>query len=135
MTMIGGDLLACWTMALVSPRDDVLSPQLTRSGPTDALDDSHRPPVVIMVDELRASFRDDGRRINASGELRRQDDGEDGGRWDGGWSACSSARADADRARPLADLCCGCCWAADCGIASASRATASTGRAVACSGM
>jgi len=78
--MIGGDLLACWTMELVSPSDEELSPQLTRSGPTDAFDDSHRPPVVIMVDELRASFRDEGRRINASGELRRLDDGDEGGR-------------------------------------------------------
>jgi len=115
--------------------DDELSPQLTRNGPTAvALDDSHRPPVVIMVDELRASFRDDGRRMNASGELRRLDDGEVGGRCDGGWSACSRARAEADRARPLADLIC-CGAAADCGIASASRATANAGRTLACSGM
>lgn len=149
--MIGGDLLACCT-TLVSPMDDELSPQLIRSG-ADALDDSHRPPVVIMVDELRASFRDDGRRMNDSGELRRLDDGDTGGRWwcDGG-SACNRARADADRARPPAptSFCClpatakddseHCCCAgrvSSCcsSAASASRATASTGLAAACSGM
>lgn len=141
MTIMGGDLLACWT-TLVSPpvMDDELSLQLIRSGAV-ALDVSHRPPVVIMVDELRASFRDDGRRMNASGELRRLDDGDDGGRWDGcGGSDCNRARAEADKARPqetpdnfgclLADE----CWAG-CGTASANLATASMGRAVACNGM
>lgn len=153
MAMIGGDLLACWT-TLVSPlMDEELSPQLIRSG-ADALDDSHRPPVVIIVDELRASFRDDGRRMNDSGELRRLDDGDTGGRWwcDGG-STCNRARADADRARPPAptSFCCllttvkddseHCCCigrASSCccsSAASASLATASTGRAAACNGM
>lgn len=113
-----------------------------------AADDSHRPPVVMMVDELRANLREDGRRMNASGELRRLDDGDGGGGCAAcGRSICNSARADADRARPpaligfwrnrLADC-------KDCGggggactrpSTAASPATAKIGLAVACNGM
>lgn len=104
------------------------------------MDDNHRPPVVIMVDELRASLRDDGRRMNASGELRRLDDGDGGGggRWCDAGSACNRASADVDRARapttgfsrfPVAtasggEFC-----------ASVNPATANMGRAVVCNGM
>jgi len=141
MAMMGGDLLACWTTLVSPPTDDELSLQLIRSGAVAALDDSHRPPVVIMVDELRASFRDDGRRMNASGELRRpDDDGDDGGRCSGsgggGGSACNRASADADRARPPpTSFCCLPVAAVGFGAASVNLATASMGRAVACSGM